>query len=75
MSDLTGKRALVTGAARGIGAAIAVESARGADVAIRTSTRLSARRRSLTRFVRSGGGPPRFELTVQTQRPSRWSDQ
>ena len=35
MSDLSGKRALVTGAARGIGAAIAKElAARGADVAI-----------------------------------------
>ncbi|RUP26547.1 MAG: SDR family oxidoreductase [Mycolicibacterium sp.] len=35
MSDLRGKRALVTGAARGIGAAIAVDLAnRGADVAI-----------------------------------------
>lgn len=35
MNDLSGKRALVTGAARGIGAAIALELAkRGADVAI-----------------------------------------
>jgi NAD(P)-dependent dehydrogenase (short-subunit alcohol dehydrogenase family) len=35
MSDLAGKRALVTGASRGIGAAIALElAARGADVAI-----------------------------------------
>lgn len=55
MSDLTGKRALVTGAARGIGAAIALDLAtRGADVAI-TYQRSAGSAATVTDKVRSLG--------------------
>lgn len=55
MSDLTGKRALVTGGARGIGAAIAVElAARGADVAI-TYQRSADSAAAVTGKIRSIG--------------------
>lgn len=55
MSNLTGKRALVTGAARGIGAAIAVDlAARGADVAI-TYQRSAECAEAVTDKIRSLG--------------------
>ena len=55
MSDLTGKRALVTGAARGIGAAIAVDlAARGADVAI-TYQHSADYAKTVTAKIRSHG--------------------
>lgn len=56
MNDLTGKRALVTGAARGIGAAIALELARrGADVAI-TYRQSEARAQEVVAGIRAVGG-------------------
>ena len=55
MSDLAGKRALVTGAARGIGAAIAVTLAeRGADVAI-TYERSAERAADVVRAIEARG--------------------
>lgn len=55
MTDLTGKRALVTGAARGIGAAIALELAsRGADVAI-TFKQAQAKADDLVREIEALG--------------------
>lgn len=55
MSDLTGKRALVTGASRGIGAAIAVALAqRGADVAI-TYERSAERAAEVVREIEAAG--------------------
>ncbi|WP_438344480.1 SDR family NAD(P)-dependent oxidoreductase [Methylorubrum populi] len=55
MSDLAGKRALVTGASRGIGAAIALALAeRGADVAI-TYERSAERAEEVVRAIESKG--------------------
>ena len=55
MSDLAGKRALVTGASRGIGAAIALALAeRGADVAI-TYERSAERAAEVVRAIESKG--------------------
>jgi NAD(P)-dependent dehydrogenase (short-subunit alcohol dehydrogenase family) len=55
MTDLTGKRALVTGASRGIGAAIALELAgKGADVAI-TYERSADRAAEVVRAIEALG--------------------
>ncbi len=56
MSELAGKRALVTGASRGIGAAIALALAdRGADVAI-TYERSAERAADIVRAIEAKGG-------------------
>lgn len=56
MSELKGKRALVTGGSRGIGAAIAVALARkGADVAI-TYARSPERAETVVQSIESNGG-------------------
>ena len=61
MSELTGKRALVTGASRGIGAAIAVALAEeGADVAI---TYERAADRAAEVIEQSTGTHPRLFIT------------
>lgn len=55
MIELTGKRALVTGAARGIGAGIAIElAAKGADVAI-TYERSADRAAEVVRAIEANG--------------------
>ncbi|WP_404334545.1 3-oxoacyl-ACP reductase family protein [Sphingomonas sp. MMS12-HWE2-04] len=55
MSDLVGKRALVTGASRGIGAGIALElAARGADVAI-TYERSADKAAAVVRAIEAKG--------------------
>ncbi|RED37791.1 NAD(P)-dependent dehydrogenase (short-subunit alcohol dehydrogenase family) [Rhodopseudomonas thermotolerans] len=55
MIELTGKRALVTGAARGIGAGIAIElAAKGADVAI-TYERSADRAAEVVRAIKANG--------------------
>lgn len=55
MTDLAGKRALVTGASRGIGAAIAVELAkRGADVAITYERSADSAQRVADRIIGLG---------------------
>lgn len=62
MSELTGKRALVTGASRGIGAAIALALAdKGADVAI-TYERSADRAADVVRTIQSKG---RKALAIQ----------
>lgn len=62
MSELLGKRALVTGASRGIGAAIALELAdKGADVAI-TYERSAERAAEVVRTIESKG---RKALAIQ----------
>lgn len=55
MNDLSGKRALVTGGSRGIGAAIALAlAARGADVAI-TYERSADRAHDVVKAIQGGG--------------------
>ena len=64
--DLQGRRALVCGASRGIGAAIAVELA-GAGAAVTGAARDTTRLESLVADIRAAGGTADY-LTLDLER-------
>src|SRR5689334_5422216 len=70
MSELSGKAGVVTGAARGIGRAIALELARhGANVAVGYSQNAAAAEEVVKEIAALGTGAEAFPLKANVQHP------